>query len=218
MSFPQTVSMPTAMVWGPDDRLYVSELDGTIHATAQVLDGVIYVAGGLDAGGASLDVVEIYDPVADSWSTAAPLGTRRDNAGSAVLDGKLYVFGGRTRNANGSVVDGTLATVEMFDALTEAWTARASMPTGRRTFGVGTLGGRAQVFGGEATPLGSTFAQNEEYDPATDTWRTLAPMQTPRHGVATATIGGAIYAAGGGIVAGSSFSDTVEVFAFATGP
>jgi hypothetical protein len=88
------------------------------------------------------------------------------------------------------------------------------MPTGRRTFSAVALNGKALVIGGEATASGGAFPQNEEYDPAFDTWRTLAPMPTPRHGSAAATIGGQVFVAGGGIVAGSSFSSVLEIFSF----
>jgi hypothetical protein len=82
---------------------------------------------------------------------------------------------------------------------------------------VGTLNGRAQVTGGERATDGSTFPQNEEYDPATNSWRTLTAMPTPRHGAAFATISGVVYAAGGGPIAGSSFSAVNEAFTFAAG-
>ena len=183
-------------------------------AAAQALDGLIYLAGGLDGTGASLATVDVYDPATDSWSVAASMSTRRDNPGSAVLDGELYVFGGRTRNADGTELNGTLATVEKYDPGTDTWIGRAPMPTGRRTLVVGTLNGRAQVIGGERTPGGETFPQNEEYDPVTDTWRSLASMLTPRHGAAGATIDGVVYVAGGGPAGGFSLTDVNEAFLF----
>jgi N-acetylneuraminic acid mutarotase len=183
-------------------------------ATAQVLGGLVYVVGGLDGSGASLDSVDVYDPASDMWSSAASMSTRRDNPGSAVLGGKLYVFGGRTRDADGTEIAATLGSVEMYDPATDTWTGRASMPTGRRTMAVGTLNGRAQLIGGERTPEGGVFAQNEEYDPATDTWRPLASMLTPRHGAASATIGGVVYVAGGGPAGGLSLTNVNEAFLF----
>ncbi|HEX6207425.1 MAG TPA: kelch repeat-containing protein [Actinomycetota bacterium] len=184
-------------------------------ANAKAINGLIYVVGGMDANGASVAKVEVYNPSTNSWSAGPSMGTRRDNPGAAVLDGRLYVFGGRTREANGTTVNGTLASVEMLDPATGTWVAKAPMPTGRRTMVVGTLNGRAQVMGGEASGIGDgTFPQNEEYDPVTDTWRPLRPMKSPRHGAAAATISGVIYVAGGGTASGSSFSNVHEAFAF----
>jgi large repetitive protein len=182
-------------------------------AAAKMVDGKIYVVGGMDADGASLASVEVFDPATSGWTSAPPMTTRRDNPGSAVLDGDLYVFGGRTRNADGTTVDGALSTVEMFDPGTGTWVERTPMPTGRRTVVVGTLGGRAQVMGGEGGGA-AAFSQNEEYDPVTNSWRTLRPMLTGRHGAAAGTIGGSVYVAGGGPQSGSSFTNVLEAFSF----
>jgi N-acetylneuraminic acid mutarotase len=183
--------------------------------TAAALDGKIYVSGGMDVTGMSVDALQIYDPVTDSWTTGASMLERRDNPGSGSHDGKLYVFGGRTRNADGTTVNGTLATAEMYDPLTNTWVPRANMPTGRRTFSTGHLNGRFQVIGGERTPSGGAFGVNEEYDPETDTWRQLAVIPTPRHGGTGATTeDGFIHVVGGGTTGGSSFSSIHEIFAF----
>ena len=180
--------------------------------TARVIGSRVYVAGGMDSAGASLSTLEIYDLATNSWSSGAAMATRRDNLGSAALGDKLYVFGGRTRNADGSSPNGTLATVEMYDPATNTWVPRAPMPTGRRTMAIGTLGGRAQVMGGERTADGLTFPQNEEYDPVTDSWRALTSMVTPRHGAVAGTHNGVVYVAGGGPIAGSAFTDVNEAF------
>lgn len=182
-------------------------------ATAQALNGNIYLVGGMDGSGASLASVEVYDPASNAWSAGPAMSVRRDNPGSAVLGGKLYVFGGRTRNADGTTVNGTLASVEMFDPATNVWTARAAMPTGRRTMAVGALNGRAQLMGGERTSAGGVFAENEEYDPLTNSWRTLTPMLTPRHGAVAGTISGVVYVAGGGPNGGSTYASVNEAFA-----
>jgi len=183
-------------------------------ATAQAINGKLYVVGGMDGNGASLASVEVYNPANNTWSSATPLGTRRDNPGSATFGGTLYIFGGRTRDANDTEVDGTLATVEMYDPGTNTWTSRAPMPTGRRTMVVGTLNGRAQVMGGERTSTGGTFPQNEEYEPTTDSWVSLTPMLTARHGAVAGTINGTIYVVGGGPTGGTSFTDVNEAFSF----
>lgn len=176
-------------------------------AAVEVLGGQIYVMGGLGESGNSTSqtVVEIYDPGTDTWSVGPALGTARDNLGSAVLDGQIYVFGGRTRVDNATVVE-TLDTVEYLTG--GSWEPREAMPTGRRSFIVGTLDGKAQAMGGE-DPL---ITENEQYDPVTNTWTTLTPMDPGRHGAAYATIGGAVYIAGGAPQSGTGFSDTAVQF------
>jgi glucose/arabinose dehydrogenase len=183
-------------------------------ATAQAIGNKLYVAGGMGGNGQSLNTVEVYDTQTNQWTTAAPMTTRRDNPGSAVFNGRLYIFGGRTRNADGSVIDAALASVEMFDPATNTWSARAPMPSGRRTMVVGSIAGRAQVMGGEVPTGNGVSSANEEYDPATDSWTVLTAMQTPRHGAAAGTIAGFVYVAGGGTIGGSSFSNVNEAFGF----
>lgn len=185
-------------------------------AAAVAKDGKIWVIGGMASTGGSLTAVEVFDTATNTWSAAPPLGTRRDNPGAAVLQGNIYVFGGRTREATGQESAPTLETTEMFDATANVWVPKAPMPTGRRTFVVGLLRGRAQIMGGEKTPAGGTFPQNEEYDAATDTWRTLNNMKPGRHGAAAATIDGKVYVAGGGITGGGSYSGVHEAFGFMT--
>jgi glucose/arabinose dehydrogenase/N-acetylneuraminic acid mutarotase len=183
-------------------------------AAAQVVGSNIYVAGGMAGNGASVSAVEIYNPTTNSWSAAPSMGTRRDNPGSASIGGKLFVFGGRTREADGTVTNGTLNTVEMYDPSVGSWVARASMLTGRRTMVVGNINGRAQVMGGEITQQGDSFKVNEEYDPATDSWRALTPMLTGRHGAVAGTINGVTYVVGGGPVGGGTFTNVNEAFSF----
>jgi PKD repeat protein len=178
-------------------------------AVANPLQGKIYVAGGMGADGASLDSMEVFDPVTNSWSSGVSMQTRRDNPGAAVLDDRLYIFGGRIRNADGSVDDPTLTSMEIFDINTGAWIFGPQMITGRRAMVVGTISGRIQAIGGE-NPVVSA---NEEYDPATNSWRSLTPITTPRHGAAAATINGAVYV-GGGSTGGSTNTNITESFRY----
>ncbi|MGH8873961.1 MAG: Kelch repeat-containing protein, partial [Acidimicrobiia bacterium] len=179
-------------------------------ATAEVFDDKIYLIGGMDPEGASLDTVDVYTPATNTWSSGPAMQVRRDNPGSAVLDGHLYVFGGRTRNADGSSPEPNLTSVERLTTPGGPWELRADLPTGRRSMVVGVIGGRAQVIGGEDP----TTDVNEEYDPATDTWRSLISMPTGRHGAAGGTISGVVYVVAGGPSDGSSFTKVHEAFSF----
>jgi N-acetylneuraminic acid mutarotase/glucose/arabinose dehydrogenase len=181
-------------------------------ATAQVLGSNIVVVGGMDTTGASVNTVQIYNPSTNTWTTAPSMLTRRDNHGSAVFNNKLYVFGGRIQNADGTQVDPTLKSMEIYDPLTNQWTFGASMPTGRRTMSVGNLNGKFQVVGGEKQLDGSTFNQNEEYNPLTNTWRSLPTVPTGVHGAAFGTINNVLYMAGGGPIGGFATTDVVQAF------
>lgn len=179
-------------------------------ATAQVVGGQVYVAGGMTGDGASTAVVERLDLATGTWHPAPSLSTPRDNPGSAVVDGVLYVLGGRTRLASGQTPAPTLASVE---ALTPGgWAARASMPTARRTMATGVLDGLVVAVGGEARPDGLPFDAVEVYDPTTDEWSSLRRVPTARHGAAAGVIGDRLHVAGGGQFAGAAASAVHESF------
>jgi N-acetylneuraminic acid mutarotase len=181
-------------------------------ASAQAVGSVIYVVGGMSGTGSSLSTVESYNPATNTWTSRPAMTTRRDNPMTGVVSGKLYVFGGRTREADGTTTNGTLNTSEMFDPAVGTWVARATMPTGRRTGVAGVINGRILVMGGEITATGGTFVANEEYDPATNTWRTLANMPIGRHGAAAGVIGTTMHVVAGGSTGGSSFTNHHHTF------
>jgi N-acetylneuraminic acid mutarotase len=190
-------------------------------ANAEVVDGKIYVVGGLGTDGASVNTMEAFDPVTGQWLTStngdpAELQTPRDNPGAAVIGNKLYVFGGRTRNADGTVEDGALNTLEIYNPSTDLWTFGNPMVNGRRTMSVSILNNKIQVIGGEGN---TSLSFHEEYNPATGAWRQLPENEiggTPfgTHGSAFGTIGDVNYIAAGGSEAGSAFTDQVQAFTF----
>src|SRR5437879_10503738 len=83
-----------------------SMLTGRQSAGGAAINGKIYVVGGW-AGPAGVDQSdthntqggylaqnEVYDPAANSWSTAAPMPTIRGNFGTGVINGVLFAVGG----------------------------------------------------------------------------------------------------------------------------
>jgi N-acetylneuraminic acid mutarotase len=161
-------------------------------AATGVVDGVIVVAGGLAATGSS-EIVASYDPAADRWDdTPAPLPTPLDHANGQVVDGALYVIGGRSNGI-------TAVSAAVWRRDDSGWTERAPMPTARGGIASGVVGGRIVVVGGEGNPDADSgvFPQTEVYDPDADAWDSLADMPTPRHGMAAAGIDGNLYVPGG---------------------
>jgi glucose/arabinose dehydrogenase/N-acetylneuraminic acid mutarotase len=181
-------------------------------AQALHVNGKIYVVAGMTADGASSAIVEVFDVASRTWSTGPAMSTARDNPGAGVVDGTIYVFGGRTRLANGSTVNGTLSSVEAWSPGAGSWTARAPMPTGRRTMSSAVVGGKILLIGGEGAADGTAFDETERYDPATDTWHRLWPITTPRHGAVAAVVDGLVHVLGGGPTGGGAWTDKHEVF------
>jgi N-acetylneuraminic acid mutarotase len=126
-----------------------------------VVNGILYAVGGT----APNNVVEAYDPVANTWMTKAPMPTTRSGLGVGVLNGVLYAVGGVFSPGSTS---GFMNTVEAYDATTNTWTTKASMPSARSELGVGVLNNTLYAIGGFAMIAANTYAQagtNEAYSP-----------------------------------------------------
>lgn len=177
-------------------------------AVTGVIDGKIYVAGGFRTVMAS-DLVDVYDPDADTWTPLAALPATRDHACGDAIGGELIVAGGRTVQTNSPRPD-----VWSYDPGTNTWTARAPMPTGRGGMGCGAIGGTLYTAGGEGNPAlpSGVFANVEAFDPATNTWTELAAMPNPKHGVAGAVWDGALYLCGGADQEGFGAIADTDVF------
>jgi hypothetical protein len=68
--------------------------------------------------------------------------------------------------------------VEAYEAATDTWTTKASMPTAAFLARIGLVNGVLYATGGSAGNGG--FAILQAYEPVTDTWTTKPPMRTAR--------------------------------------
>ncbi len=172
--------------------------------TANFINGVLYAVGGIDALGTS-NTNMAYNPRTNTWTERAPMPTAREHLASAVVDGKLYVIGGRT--------DGMVANVdanEVYDPVKDIWTEFQPMPSKRGGLASTSVNGTIYAFGGEEP--NRTFNNNEKFDPKTNTWASEQPMPTPRHGLASVSIDYKIYVIGGGPQPGGSQTNLNEIF------
>jgi N-acetylneuraminic acid mutarotase len=162
-----------------------------------VLDGRIYIIGGQrgTAPYPSTAEVEVYDPSSDTWSIGAPMSNDRWGLMVAVADGRIYAIGGQTGSFTGGYTSS--GAVEEYDATTDRWTARTSMPTPRGWGGCAVYDDTIFVFGGYRSPSDETVAVVEKYHPASDTWSSDPQMPSPRYTFATASVNGLIYLIGG---------------------
>lgn len=161
---------------------------------------------GLTAGGASASASSPVPPSQPeieqgSWRSAAPMPTKRTEVAAASLGGKIYVIGGFEKPGLGNVMNlGITSAVDVYDPVTDKWTAAAPLPVGLHHVGIGIVKGRLYVIGGYArvginiwSPVATVYA----YDPTTDQWAELEPMPTVRGALAVAEVGGRLYAIGG---------------------
>ena len=183
-------------------------------AVAGVVSGKIYVIGGASTvPGATnpsihptiahrvLGTVEEYDPESNTWRARANMPTPRNHTAAGVVNGKIYVIGGRI-GAAFVAASTNLANVEAYDPASDTWSGPlAKMPTARSGLDVGVYNGRIIVAGGEFQNAVEQTAYRvvEAYDPATNSWAVLPPMALARHGVAGGVIGKRFYAISGDV-------------------
>ncbi len=179
-------------------------------AVTGAIGTTIYVAGGLASGGAASSVLSAYDTLTNTWDTTLPaLPTAVDHGCGGVIDGKLYVIGGRA----GGI--GTIKTTVYEYTPGGGWVEKAPMPTARGGTACAVHDGTIVVTGGEgnAAAASGVFPTVEQYVAATDSWLTLPPMRTPRHGTGAAVVNGVLYVPGGATTQAFGAVDTHESLA-----
>ena len=176
---------------------------------APVIDGKIYVIGGRVDGVPDADnfaeyvdtkTVDVFDTKTQTWSRAADALTARNSHAAAVIDGKIYVAGGRQnqKDRQGRLRIVNVKALEVYDPKTNRWETRAAMPLAQGGLAAAALSGKLYVFGGEQWfPEEKLFGNVWVYDPKLDRWGPAPSLPLPRHGLAAATVGSEIFVFGG---------------------
>ncbi|HEV8124354.1 MAG TPA: kelch repeat-containing protein [Gemmatimonadales bacterium] len=131
------------------------------------------------------------------WMTRASMPTPRRFTAFGVINGLLYVAGGK--NASLTVVK----TLEIYNPATNTWTIGKGMNSARVGAAYGVINGLLYVAGG-TSPTNVDLATVESYNPATNTWTNRASMPAPRNFGASAVVNGILYVAAGGTSAGQT--------------
>jgi N-acetylneuraminic acid mutarotase len=189
---------PKTNRWVSAGTMATTRLD---HTATLLPNGRVLVVGGLDAPVPSntLASSEFYDPNTNSWSPAASMraGRARQSA-TGLLDGRVLVVGGQSFTVrDAGLFTNQLLGAEVYDPVTNAWSASAPMLQNRVGQSTTLLqDGRVLVAGGGD---GSTTSSSAEiYDPKQDRGSAAAPMTTEREGhIATLLPSGDVLVTGG---------------------
>lgn len=163
---------------------------------ASVVGGKIYVIGGITGVGEnrkSIDQVEIYDPVKNSWSTGSSLPIAKQGASVAVFKEKIYVMGGKVGAGDNGYATNS---VEVYDPFNDSWSSAKPMNKERTGAQASVVDGVIHVIGGASkTELVDII---ETYNPVDDIWTSADfSLKKPRTGHSVSTIGNKIYIIGG---------------------
>lgn len=163
------------------------------HGMAAAVGGKVYLIGGQTTeGGAGGFVNTVYalDPRTGVWESKAPMPTARSAGSAVVLDGKIYVAGGRPPRG---------ADFAVYDPATDRWSVLPDLPSQRNHIVGFAANGRLYFPGGrlEAGFQSAARATTEAFDPRTNTWTSVAPMPRPRSGFNGVMAYGCFHAWGG---------------------
>lgn len=169
---------------------------------ANTVNNKIYLIGGLYRAlypnYSSSNVTEVYDPETDEWTAKASIPKSVAKYASAVVDNKIYLFGG---------VGGLLCFPwndynYIYDVENDTWSTGEPVPVG---FDMGaaeaTTGEYAQkqiyVFGGFIDSSYDPCNLTQIYDPEKNTWTVGAQMLTPHAMFDVAVVNDELYVISG---------------------
>lgn len=132
-----------------------------VHAA--LLDGCIYVAGGI-GGNFTTAAFECLDLAKQSWRKLAPLPRTAHHAPIAALGGRIWLAGGYS-GLTFSLLEPSLRT---YDPTRDRWDTPDKMPGRRAAHVLVTLGDRLYIAGG----TGDRPQEVWSYDAAMKQWRT----------------------------------------------
>jgi hypothetical protein len=145
-------------------------------AAEPLANGRALVTGGVNGGGVSYSSTKLYDVSAGTFTPTGLLAYARTFPAFARLnDGRILVAGGSYYTGTATGV--ALATAEIFDPATGAWSLTGPMHKTRSEFQAVTLtDGRVLAVGGDAGAVTTA----ELWDPATGTWSNAGTLATYR--------------------------------------
>ncbi len=148
-----------------------------------VVDGKIYAIGGSIArgpyrpdtfAGGYVGTNEMYDPETNTWTNKAPMPTPRAHFAITAYQHKIYCIGGaidfsvdELSGFYSSIVTGV---TEVYDTITDTWSAKRSMPNEGMLIQAHVVNGRIYIMQG---------SQPYAYDPEEDLWSLKTRMPPP---------------------------------------
>jgi len=159
-------------------------MDGT------VLDGTVWVVGGLAAGSMASHRVEGYDPVINSWKAGPDLPVRLHHAAVVTYKGEIVVIGGWIPQGSDQ---SALISERVFALRDGKWEPLPSLNRPRAAGAATVVGDRIIVFGGQDE--GRLLRTTEVFDGRR--WTEGADLPTPREHLAAVSDGEFAYAVGG---------------------
>jgi N-acetylneuraminic acid mutarotase len=199
---PGTSAAPApAAGWGSRQEMAVAVQQ--INAT--VLNGRIWVAGGLTPSIEPTASTQLYDPVINSWEQGPPLPEPMHHAMLVTYHDQLAVIGG-FRSRDNDMLAVTSPRMLLLDNNTNKWVDGPPLHHPRAAGGAVVVGNEIVVVGGRTGNPAELVTQTEIYDGTR--WRDAADIPVPGDHLAVAADSNYLYAVGGRkFTAGSNVDD-----------
>lgn len=169
------------------------------HTSTLLANGKVLVAGGTAPAMPSplpVKSVEVYDPVANSWTDAASMLTERGgHTATRLQNGKVLVVAGGGINSGLAV-----GTAQLYDPVANSWSSAGSISSVRYDHTATLLSNGNVLVAGGSTYGGAILppTTTDLYNPATNSWSSAADLPAGRYApTATLLADGRVLLAGG---------------------
>lgn len=189
----QRIPIATDAPVGKTLSIIPSGPDAANSGAFEMVNGKAYMIAGLDQANTETDRVIAFDTGTNEWKTGyttVPIDGGLYDMGSAVLNGKIHTFGGRSGGSY--YVDHY-----EYNPAEDVWFQRADLPNPLQLPGAAALGGSIYVAGGyDGT---NYYSDLRRYDPDTDSFTQLTdmPVKLGGPGLASNPDDNLLYAFGG---------------------
>lgn len=168
-----------------------------------VKDSVIWLCGGTNMNYVNYDMVDIYDPRKNSWtSLPARLNIARGAPMAGVMNGNVFVFGGNFY--------GPLSNYERFDENSQTWINEGNMLYGCGSAGYISVNNQSWLIGGMTHGGMFNKVQFLTVNNNVGQWNNGPALNVGRRELVAASVNNRIYAIGGRGMMDSQIYNTVE--------
>lgn len=183
---------PLAETWTTIDPS-TAERPTERHETGFVRAGNLFYL----LGGRGTDPVDVYDPVAQSWSSRSQIPTEMHHFQAVEMDGLVYVIGAFE---GGCCNESPHPIVYIYDPYDDEWIDGPVIPESRRRGSAGLVAYDSKFYlvsGLEVGHQSGWVPWTDMYDPATNTWQELPDAPRSRDHFHAGIVDSKIVAAGG---------------------
>ena len=191
-------------------RLGSDSLLAVQQTGAAVLDGRIWVAGGLTGPADATAKTEFYDPTIGTWSPGPPLPIALHHVMMVTYRNTVWVIGG-LEPQGGEVSGGTSARVLFLNQAGNGWTDGPELHHARAVGAAAVVGNKIVVAGGRTgVPQDQLVTATEVFDGTS--WQDYADIPIPGDHLAAASDGTYLYAVGGRKITATTPTAAVQRF------